>query len=239
MLSPQELESSELQTSDSETFLCQSGSDGENFPIMQINGRRVYGPPLDWTGPPPPDGTELFIKKLPKKMLENDILPLFLRFGPIYEFRLMMDYNNLNRGYGYIRFGTREAALRAMEVMNHYLTSNKTNLIVQQSYDKCRLFVGNLPRQLTREDIEMTFKNIFPEMGSLVMHNRISDENKNRGFGFLDFPDHKAALLAKKKCSPGIIRLWNTDVKIVWANPERTVDDDTLQHVCFFSYKLI
>lgn len=232
MLTPQELNVCELQLESHNDQLCsQSMSDAENYPIMQINGRRVYGPPQDWQGPPPPDGCELFIKKLPKKMMENNILPLFARFGVIYEFRLMMDYNNMNRGYGYIRFSNKDSALRALEVMNHYITANKTNLVVQQSYDKCRLFVGNLPRHLTRDEIEFTFKNVFPEMDSLVMHNRISDDTKNRGFGFLDFPDHKAALCAKKKCSPGIIRIWNTDIKIVWANPERTVDEETLQQL--------
>jgi len=36
--------------------------------IVQVNGQHHYGPPSDWTGPPPPRGSEVFVGKIPHEM---------------------------------------------------------------------------------------------------------------------------------------------------------------------------
>lgn len=206
-----------------------------NYTIIQINGRRVMGPPKDFTGPPPENGCELFIKRIPKYMLENDIVPHFQRFGKIYEFRLMMDYNNLNRGYGYIKYCNEDDALRALEVMPHYIVAPRKSFEILRSYEKCRLFVGNLPKDLSKDTIEQAFKSIFPELVGVVMHHNISERNQNRGFAFLDFRCHLHALVAKKQSTPGL-RMWDRDIKIVWANVERSLDADTMNNVNIFFF---
>lgn len=215
-----------------------------NYTLVQINGRRILGPPKDYTGPAPENGCELYIKRIPKTMFEVDIVPHFQRFGKVYEFRLMMDYNNMNRGYGYIKYCNEIDALRALEVMPHFIVAPRKTLEIQRSYDKCRLFVGNIPKDLSRETVEEAFQSVFPELDSIVMHNRISERNQNRGFAFLDFRCHLHALLAKKQSTPGL-RMWNKDIKIVWANPERSSDPETMNNVrliissVYFDRKLI
>lgn len=204
--------------------------DNSNYPLVQINGRRLLGPPKNHVGPPPENGCELYIKRIPKDMFEIDIVPHFQRFGKVYEFRLMMDYNNMNRGYGYIKFCNETDALRALEVMPHFILGPRKTFDIQRSYDKCRLFVGNIPKDLSRQTVEEAFRSVFPDMDSIVMHNRISERNQNRGFAFLDFRCHLHALLAKKQSTPGL-RMWNKDIKIVWANPERSSDSETMNNV--------
>ena len=66
--------------------------------IVQVNGQRHYGPPSDWTGSPPPRGSEVFVGKIPRDCFEDELVPIFERVGYIYEMRLMMEYTGQNRG---------------------------------------------------------------------------------------------------------------------------------------------
>lgn len=132
-----------------------------------------------------------------------------------------MDYDYHNRGYAYLRYFTEAEAQCAIEVMKFYLVENGKTLNVQKSYNKCRLFVGNIPREKSYDEVYIVLKQLFPRMTKLIFH---TSGTQNRGFGFIDFPDHDAALEAKMKSSPGYMQLWGNDVKIVWANPERGND---------------
>ena len=55
------------------------------YPLKQENGQRRYGPPLNWNCLPPGRGCEVFIGKLPRDCFENELVPIFERFGRIYE----------------------------------------------------------------------------------------------------------------------------------------------------------
>jgi heterogeneous nuclear ribonucleoprotein R len=171
-------------------------------------------------------GSEVFVNRLPRSAFEDQLVPLFSKCGQIYEMRLMMDYNNMNRRYCYVRYTTEDAANCAIELLNHHFVENGQTLDVQKSYEKNRLFVGNLPRDIDRETLEEAFRQLFPELNKFVMHNRICDGNKNRGFAFLDFGNHETALRAKQQTTPGYMRMWDRDIKIVWAYPERSHSSD-------------
>lgn len=66
--------------------------------VKQTNGCRTWENPNLSELIQPPRGTEIFIRNLPKHLFEVDIIPHFERFGLIYQFRLMVDYDNCNRG---------------------------------------------------------------------------------------------------------------------------------------------
>ena len=55
------------------------------YPLRQENGQRRYGPPSDWTEPIPGRGCEVFVGKLPRDSYEDELVPIFERFGRIYE----------------------------------------------------------------------------------------------------------------------------------------------------------
>lgn len=201
------------------------------YPVTQINGCRQYGPPRSWTGSIPGFGCEIYVKRIPPEFTEADLVPVFERFGKLYEMRLMMDYSNQNRRYCFVRYTNEEDAKVAIEVLNHHFVRDNQTLEAQRSFEKCRLFVGNLPKDLDRKTIEIAFRSLFPEMTRFVMHNRIADGEMNRGFAFMDFPDHAAALRAKKQTTPGCMRMWDREIKIVWANPQRSLDHSGVDEV--------
>ena len=72
---------------------------------LQSNGQRIYGgPPEGWKGAQPSRGCEVYVTRIPRDCFESELLPVFSRVGPIYEQRLMMEQNGLNRGYAYVKF---------------------------------------------------------------------------------------------------------------------------------------
>ncbi|KFP81083.1 Dead end protein 1, partial [Apaloderma vittatum] len=73
--------------------------------LVQINGQRRYGgPPPGWVGDPPPAGPEGF---MPQDVYENVLIPLCQSVGKLYEFRLMMTFSGLNRGFAYAKYSNR------------------------------------------------------------------------------------------------------------------------------------
>lgn len=217
--------------------------------LMQINGRKVLGPPEDWVGPPPSSACELFIRRIPKDLNENKLLSPFLRFGQIYEFRLPLDFNQANRGYAYVKYTNEEDAAGAMEALNHYFVSPGRKLEILHSYEKCRLFVSNIPKHLEESEIEEKLRTIFPSMQRIYVRPSSTTSSieyprcdgggdgnvqqspassvvgyGNRGHVFVHFATHMHALEAKKSITPGLVRMWGRDLKVVWANTETDSD---------------
>lgn len=118
------------------------------------NGQRKYGgPPPNWSGPPPKKGSEVFVGKLPRDLLEDSLLPLFESVGQVYEMRLMMDYNGCNRGYAFVTFGQPADATKAIQKLNNYEIRPKRFIGVIKSLDNSRLFVGGIPKDKTEADV--------------------------------------------------------------------------------------
>lgn len=207
-------------------------SDSVFHQVVQINGRRVYGPPNDWTGPEPSNACELFIKKIPP--IETDLLPHLQRFGRIYQYRVMTDFENRTRGFAYVKYTNETDALRCLEVMNHFYIQRGVLLEIQRSYDKCRFYVTNIPKHLRKEIVECEMRKLFPEMSGLVFQSKTSgDQNINRGYVFVDFPNHTVALRAKQKVNLGNVTMFGREIKIIWAYPTRSIDPNEIMKVSF------
>lgn len=72
----------------------------------------------------PGNGCEVFCGKIPKDMFEDELIPLFENCGTIWDLRLMMDpMTGTNRGYAFVTFTNREAAVNAVrQVFNPTLS---------------------------------------------------------------------------------------------------------------------
>jgi RNA recognition motif-containing protein len=167
------------------------------------------------------------LQNIPRHLVEGDILPHFERFGQIYEFRLMMDYDNSNRGYAFLKYTCVQDAVKTMEVMNHFIFENGSKLMIRRSYNKCRLYVGKFPKSLTHNLLDHAFRQVFPTLHKFVLHNRtVDDGDENRGFGILEFTNHKDALEAKKICTPSGLELFGTTLDVSWDKHNRCQDDE-------------
>ncbi|XP_067118077.1 probable RNA-binding protein 46 [Osmerus mordax] len=202
------------------------------YSMVQENGQRKFGgPPPGWEGPPPPRGCEVFVGKIPRDMYEDELVPVFERAGRIYEFRLMMEFSGENRGYAFVMYTTREAAQRAIQMLdNHEIRPGKF-VGVCVSLDNCRLFIGSIPKDKRKEDILEEMSKVTEGVVDVIVYPSATDKTKNRGFAFIEYESHKAAAMARRKLIPGTFQLWGSTIQVDWAEPERDVDEDTMQQV--------
>lgn len=111
--------------------------------------------------PVPDDDCEIFVSNIPINVLEPELIPLFERFGKIFELRLMMSMRNpkRNAGFAFVRFTASESATEATEKLNDYEIVPGKHLAIRLSQPNLSLFVGNIHRGLTREQIHEKISN--------------------------------------------------------------------------------
>ncbi|KAF9816837.1 hypothetical protein SFRURICE_009210 [Spodoptera frugiperda] len=201
------------------------------YPLVQHNGQRKFGPPPDWVGPPPQKGCEIFIGKLPREIFEDELVPVFSKVGKIYEMRLMMDFSGSNRGYAFVTYCTRSEASRAVKELNGYEIRPRRHVGVVKSVDNCRLFVGNIPKTKTKEEVFEELSKRVAGIVDLILYKNCYDKRLNRGFAFVEFTSHRAAAMARRALVPGCVKIWDQEVMVDWAEPEPDIDDEQMQRV--------
>lgn len=204
------------------------------YSLMQTNGQRKYGPPPHWKGPPPPKGSEVFVGKLPRDMYEDELVPVFEQVGTIYELRLMMDFSGSNRGFGFVQFTNPCEADRAVKKLNNYEVRPDRHIGVVKSVDNCRLFVGGLPKNKSKQDIADELKKYVEGITDVILYSSVVDKTKSRGFAFVEFQNHRAAAMARRKLIPERVQLWGYELQVDWAVPEHDVDEETMSKVNYW-----
>jgi len=138
---------------------------------MQINGQRIYGaPPPRWNGPPPPKGCEIFIGKIPRDVMEEELLDLFSAIGTVYQLRLMMDFSGCNRGFAFVQFSQPEQAEQAILLLNNHEIRPKHRIGVLKSIDNCRLFIGGIPKTKSREEIQHEIEKLTEGVRQVIVY---------------------------------------------------------------------
>uniref|UniRef100_W5KPZ7 Probable RNA-binding protein 46 n=1 Tax=Astyanax mexicanus TaxID=7994 RepID=W5KPZ7_ASTMX len=202
------------------------------YSMVQENGQRKFGgPPPGWEGLPPPRGCEVFVGKIPRDIYEDELVPVFERAGRMYEFRLMMEFSGENRGYAFVRYTTQEAAQRAINLLDNYEIHPGKFIGVCVSLDNCRLFIGSLPKDKTKEEIQEEMMKVTDGVVDVIVYPSTTDKSKNRGFAFVEYESHKAAAMARRKLIPETFQLWGHTLQVHWAEPEKDVDEETMQRV--------
>ena len=209
------------------------------YPIVMSNGQRIYHNPLP--SPPPPRGSEVFIGNLPRDLFEDELIPLFSQVGPIYKFRLMMDFCGNNRGFGFATYCCVEDAHRAVVRFNRTYVRSRTRrsyISVHVSLDNCRLFFGNVPRDTARGEIEAELMRLVDGAVRVIVYTERTNPSRNRGFAFVEFESHAVAAIARRRMLAGVgNNIWrDRDGKhhklyVDWAEPEPIVDPMVLTEV--------
>uniref|UniRef100_F1KVY1 Heterogeneous nuclear ribonucleoprotein R n=2 Tax=Ascaris suum TaxID=6253 RepID=F1KVY1_ASCSU len=212
--------------------------DRTGYPLEVTNGQRKYGgPPPDWDGPatgPAGPGHEIYIGKIPNEIYEDTLIPLFEQVGKIWDLRLMMDpLTGKNRGYAFITFCEKNFAAEAAKKFDGHEILPGKNLKVNVSVANTRLFIGNIPKSKSKEEILAEFKEHTEGVVDCIIYTSpdAGANRKNRGFCFLDFCDHKAASDAKRKIHAGKLRPWNSDLVVDWAEQQEEPDEETMSKV--------
>ncbi|XP_054718864.1 heterogeneous nuclear ribonucleoprotein R-like isoform X1 [Uloborus diversus] len=203
------------------------------YTLDVTTGQRKYGgPPPNWEQPPPSSGCEVFVGKIPKTIYEDELIPVFEKCGQIWDLRLMMDpLTGQNRGYAFITYCNRESAQGAVKQLDNYEIKPGKNLKVNVSVPNLRLFVGNIPKSKSKEEIFEEFSKLTVGLMEVIIYSSPDDKRKNRGFCFLEYESHKAASLGKRKLGTGRTKVWGCDIIVDWADPQEEPDEETMSKV--------
>ncbi|XP_059202243.1 dead end protein 1 isoform X2 [Centropristis striata] len=200
-----------------------------NINLTQVNGQRKYGgPPAEWLGPPPGARCEVFISRVPRDAYEDVLLPLFSSVGPLWEFRLMMNFSGQNRGFAYAKYGSAGVAYEAVRLLNGYVLQPGATLSVRRSTEKRHLGIGGLPVSVRQEDLLQVLRSLSEGV------ERVSLKT---GFGIdgvcalVTFSSHHAASMAKKMLAEAFKKRFSLDISICWQTPEKPSPEERHQRV--------
>ncbi|KAM8971915.1 dead end protein homolog 1-like [Pelodytes ibericus] len=202
--------------------------------LVQINGQRKYGgPPPGWVGEAPGNGSEVFIGKLPQECYEDTLIPLFQSVGKLYEFRLMMTFSGLNRGFAYARYSNRRHAYAAISTLNGFEISSGSRILVCLSTEKCHLTLEGLPCLLEKSLLIRVLKEMTSGVEEVLLYPSL--KNKNEVIAVVKYCSHRAAAIAKKNLSEGPQLLHGHPLTIDWLKSDIKQKLETAKHSMFYS----
>ncbi|XP_029351554.1 dead end protein 1-like [Echeneis naucrates] len=198
-----------------------------NIKLTQINGQRKYGgPPEGWDGPMPGANCEVFISHIPRDVYEDLLIPLFSSVGPLWEFRLMMNFSGQNRGFAYAKYSSSSVADTAICLLHGYPLAPGVRLSVCHSTEKRHLCIDGLPATTRQGDL-------FQVLQLLVEGVERVSLMKGPGTGgvsaMVAFLSHHTASMAKKVLVEAFKKHFLLDVWVQWQSAEaRPSPDKTL-----------
>ncbi|XP_071818985.1 heterogeneous nuclear ribonucleoprotein Q-like isoform X2 [Apostichopus japonicus] len=197
--------------------------------------RQYGGPPPDWEEgtSAPSQGTEVFVKNIPKDWFEDKLVPLFEPCGKIYDIRLILDpTTGLNKGFAFVCFCEKTEAQEAIKTLDGHKANDRFSLSVSISYKMNRIFVGSIPKTKQKEQIMEEFGKATDGLKDVIVYTSSDDKSLNRGFAFLEYEDHKAAFTARKKLMSGRVQVFGgVNISVDWADPIIEPDEETMSKV--------
>ncbi|KAM3843024.1 dead end protein 1 [Diretmus argenteus] len=167
-----------------------------NIKLTQVNGQRKYGgPPEVWDGPRPGAHCEVFISQIPRDVYEDLLIPLFGSIGPLWEFRLMMNFSGANRGFAYAKYGSPALAAAAISLLHGHMLEPGVSLSVRRSIEKRHLCLGGLPSSSRREELMQVGRLLSDGVEGVSLKTRPGQEEVT---AVVSFSSHHAASMAKK-----------------------------------------
>lgn len=110
-----------------------------------------------WDGPTPGARCEVFISHIPRNAYEDQLIPLFSSVGPLWEFRLMMNFSGQNRGFAYAKYGSSAVATQAIHLLHGHMLDPGFRLSVSRSVEKRHLSLGALPTTTKPDELLKVF----------------------------------------------------------------------------------
>lgn len=168
----------------------------------------------------PPQGSEVFVGGLPRDTTEEDLRELCEPLGEIFEVRLMKDKETKeNKGFAFVTFTAKDVAQRAIEELHDKDHKGRT-LRCSLSQAKHRLFVGNVPKGLSEDELTSIIKGKGPGVVNIEMFKDLHDPSRNRGFLFVEYYNHACADYARQKLSSPDFKVDGSQLTVSWAEPK-------------------
>jgi RNA recognition motif-containing protein len=138
-------------------------------------------------------GCELFIGNLNISTEKEELNNLFSPFGEITDIRIHKNEEN-KKCYAFVRFSSKESATSALKLDSSLL--NNRRIKVTKSNENATIFIGNIRKTWTKEELETKIRRIFHNINKIEFFTDPGNPNKNRGFCFGIFNTRNEAIKA-------------------------------------------
>lgn len=150
----------------------------------------------------------IFIKNLDKSIDNKALYDTFSAFGNILSCKVAMDERGGSLGYGFVHYDSHDAAVMSIAKVNGMSLCGKICFVGEFKSRKDRthfediegikgpepkwtnLYVKNFPKEFTEERIRQLFSP-FGKITSIFFPK--DDQNKTKGFAFINFESHNEA----------------------------------------------
>ncbi|XP_038972949.1 heterogeneous nuclear ribonucleoprotein Q-like [Phoenix dactylifera] len=179
----------------------------------------------------PPHGSEVFIGGLPRDATEEDLRELCEKFGEIFEVRLVKDKDTReSKGFAFITFTNKDAGQKAIEELHDKEFKGRT-LRCSLSQAKHRLFIGNVPKSLSEDELRKILEESGPGVENVEMFKDPQNPSRNRGFLFVEYYNHACADYARQKMSSPNFKMDGSNPTVSWADPKNSADSSAAAQV--------
>jgi len=166
-------------------------------------------------------GCELFIGNLNITTEKEDLNTLFSPYGEITDIRIHKNEEN-KKCYAFVRFSSKESATAALKLDSSLL--NNRHIKVTKSNENATIFIGNIRKTWTKEELETKIRRIFHNISKIEFFTDPGNPTKNRGFCFGIFNTRNEAIKALNYVNKkGGINIDGISITCDWAD---VVDDD-------------
>ncbi|KAF5959883.1 hypothetical protein HYC85_001092 [Camellia sinensis] len=141
---------------------------------------------------------EIFIGRLDKGAVEDDLIKVFGKFGELKAARIVRNpTTNKSRGFAFIQYMTVEQAKNALSALNEGIQVRGKHIIISASQDNDTLYMGNICKLWTKERVLGTLKSYGIEnIEEIYLPADPQKEGKIKGFALLEFSTHSDAMAA-------------------------------------------
>ncbi|KAM8847742.1 dead end protein 1 isoform 2-T2 [Synchiropus picturatus] len=188
-----------------------------NIQVTQINGQRKYGgPPPVWEGQAPGTRCEVYISQVPRDVYEDVLIPLFSRIGPLWEFRLMMNFSGQNRGFAYAKYGSPAIAFEAIRLLDGFMIEPGHRLVVRRSTEKRRIYITQLPSHIELQWLHQVLCAWFDGLQGISLKTECVTM---KTYADVKFNSHHNASMAKKDLVLAFRKHFQLSVEVQWNSP--------------------
>ena len=146
---------------------------------------------------------------------------LFKPYGTITDIRIHKNEDN-KKCYAFVRYSNKEMANQALKLDSTSL--NNRHIKVTKSNENATIFIGNIRKTWTKEELETKIRRIFHNINKIEFFTDPLNPTKNRGFCFGIFNTRNEAIKALNYVNKkGGINIDGISITCDWAD---VVDDD-------------
>ncbi|XP_003740180.1 probable RNA-binding protein 46 [Galendromus occidentalis] len=194
---------------------------------------------------------EIHISNIPSGASLVQLVRLFEPQGKLLRLTLFVDDDGVSVGKATAVYENEEDAMTVEEGLNGVVLSERgpykvvsarwgsalgksealrkstEGLIVRTEMGR-RLYVANIPKVKTKEDIFNHFNRFLGGLVDVMVYT-YPGSTQNRGFCFIEFNSSKNAMFAKETIVAS--RPWGCEVVVDWADPEQEPDEEIMKSV--------